>query len=1760
MSFPSDEELLNYGVTPHELADPSYVRAVPLAPSVDMFDAEFFGMSPRDAEICDPQLRIFLEVAHATIEDAGYDVTRIGEGMGVFGATGPARYADMYVLRNERYAREPLNLWTLNNVDYLSTLVSYKLNLRGPSFTMATACSSSLVAVHLACQALRVGECDVALAGGSTVNLPYGHGHFWAPGGVKSPDGHCRPFDVSGGGTTFGNGAAAVLLKRLPDAVADGDHVYAVIKGSAINNDGADKLSFSAPSVTGQSIAIMEAMSLAGLRPSDLSYVEAHGTGTALGDPVEVAALTAAYRRLEPELPSPGSIMIGSVKSNVGHLVWAAGVASLIKVALAMGHEKLPPNINFTGPNPSIDFPNTPFAVAETLQDWRYRPDAPRRAGISSLGIGGTNAHLVVEEGIRRASASAETRPRIVLWSAKNTEAVTAVRGELAEYFADHGEEDFTDAVATLQRGRTAYPIREALVCTSAVQAGEQMAEGGVMGPRTGRSAASTATRVAAFLFPGQGSQHPRMAAGLYGRQRRFTQTMDLCLEAFEREGIELYDQWLADGESAELEQTSLAQPLLFAVEYALAATWLSWGVQPVALLGHSVGELVAATVAGVFTWEEGVRLVAARAQAMQAMEPGAMLALRLPEREARELLSGAVSVAVVNSATQTVVAGPRGEVSDLAERLRAGGVSTSLLRTSHAFHTPAMAEAVPRFLAAFDGIKPREPELAVYSAATGRLLTAEEAADPGFWAQQIVEPVRFGPALEALATAHEGFLLEVGPGRTVTSLAHGLPHVGIRAVASLPDGEHGDEHGDERQLLSAVARLWVEGVTVDWEAFSDAEPVQRIPLPTYQFQRQRHWVEPSTGPAAPRRADGSLKSGAEEGPMWRPAGNVEQADVPAERATELQQATPFSVLTWTEQLRSAAGPGAVPESRPLAVALLPREPNAALPLVAALQQAGHRVVRVRQGEEFRVLGDEIWARHDPADMGLLVEELERTGRWPGLLVLGWGAENWPAPNADTVAEQLNRAFHAPLALLQRFGRSSGGLPDVMALMTRSVDVTGGEPVDPVKAATHGLVATLALESPEVDCRIVDIGPGTEDDLIEEILLPHCPPLVALRGSRRWERRERPVTFPERPGPLRRQGVYLITGGLGGLGLAVAKGLAQTGKRPRLILLGRTGAADAAVIDELQRLGAQVKVVGCDVADRRALNRELDIATARFGQINGVFHLAGVPGDGMLQFRDAEQAAAVLHPKVRGSLVLEEVLTDRPPVDFLVSFSSRAALAGMVGSGDYAAGNAFLDAWSGQARPDGVRRLAIDWPAWTDVGMAAPTAPAHQDDAEPGDLIFATEVSAEDCWALDEHRFGGTAVLPGAGLLDLVIRAFRKTVDDSADAPIVLEEVVFERPLSGEGVREVQVVFSPHGEGHAIRVLSRPRGVAGSWIRHVTGHIGRLETADPPERRDLAALRAGVPKVTPPSFTPKPNEFLTLGPRWQGLKRMWATDDTKLVHMRLPEACLGDLAEYPLHPALLDLATALVRDPDKDRSHLPFLYGRLVLYGDLPAELYSHIRRRPDAEGVIVGDIELLTPDGMVLAEITGFTMRLLKDRGFAERADGPDTSGTATAAEPTKGLDPDTGVRLLMTLLAARTPAEVVVRPYSDGRPTPINDLLAADAILPPTVPDQPLRPDAPRPRAPRPVPDQTMPDPAAERVADSVEGKLLKMWREAIGRADIGREDDFFEIGGDSLSAVQLMTQIREEFGVNLSIGILFDQPTLAELCGVVKDRLER
>jgi acyl transferase domain-containing protein len=848
ISFFSEEELLASGLDPSVLDRHRYIRAKAILDDVELFDASFFGFTPREAALTDPQHRFFLECAWEALEIAGYDSETFPGRIGVYAGVSMSTYlVSLYANRDKLGTWNDFRTLVGNDKDYLATWVSYKLNLTGPSLSVQTACSTSLVAVHLACQSLLNGECDMALAGGACISIPQKVGYFYQEEGILSRDGHCRAFDAKASGTVAGNGVGIVVLKRLADAIEDGDTIHAVIKGSAINNDGGLKVGFTAPSVKGQAGVIAEVLGITGINPEDITYVETHGTGTELGDPIEIAALEQAFRT---QTDKQGYCAIGSVKSNVGHLDAAAGVTGLIKTILSLRHKQLPPSLHYEQPNPKIDFASSPFFVNDKLREWESN-GVPRRAGVSSFGIGGTNAHVILEEAPEVEQESESRREwQVLVLSAKTESGLEEASRRLAERL-QREDVKLCDVAWTLQVGRRGFGWRRAVVCRSLDEA-----LAALVNPDAGRlmtNLQAKAKRPVVFMFTGQGAQYANMGLELYLNEPVYRQQVDLCCELLlPHLGLDLRtllypavrDSDAIDAANERLKQTELTQPALFVVEYALAKLWMEWGIRPEAMIGHSIGEFVAACLSEVMSLEDALEVVALRGRLMQRMAKGAMLAVAMSAEELQPLLAEGLSLAVINAPARCVVAGSKESIDRLERQLVERALVSRRLHTSHAFHSEMMAPAVGEFVSQLRRIKLKRPRIPFISNVTGEWITEEEATDAEYWGRHLRETVQFARGLATLLGEPERVFVEVGPGRTLNSLVRlqtGYTRESV-VLSTLPAA--GEDGPASKFLMECLSRLWLAGVKIDWRAFHADERLRRIPLSTYPFERKRYWFD----------------------------------------------------------------------------------------------------------------------------------------------------------------------------------------------------------------------------------------------------------------------------------------------------------------------------------------------------------------------------------------------------------------------------------------------------------------------------------------------------------------------------------------------------------------------------------------------------------------------------------------------------------------------------------------------------------------------------------------------------------------------------------------------------------------------------------------------------------------------------------------------------------------------------------------------------
>ena len=1337
----SSDELRAAGVSAAEIADPSYVKARGLVDGAELFDAALFGFTPREAELLDPQHRLLLEVAWEALEAAGIDPGRFdaeGKRIGVFVGSGMNSYLIANILPNAAALASGggLQAMILNDRDFLASRVAYELNLKGPAVVVQSACSTSLLAVHLACQSLLAGECDVAIAGGSSIAVPLVGGYRYAQGDILSSDGHCRSFDARADGTVPSSGVGVAVLERVDSALAAGRPVRATIRGTATNNDGSSRVGFTAPSVDGQAQAIAEALGLAEVSARDIAFVEAHGSATPIGDPIEIAALSRAFRA---DSEDRSWCAVGSAKSNFGHANTAAGIAGLARAALAIERGTIPPTLHFERPNPQIDLAASPFYVPVQATPWPVG-NTPRRAGVSSFGLGGTNVHAVLEQAPEPLPSERSPRPLQPLFLSANTpQALDDLTERLAEYLAAHPESDvaqFSDIAWTLAVSRRALKFRRAVVAADAGDAVaalrdrsrriDGVAEAGGLGD---------GARPVAFLFPGLGDQYPGFCRGLYDAEPAFREEFDQVAAALSPHlGFDLREV-VFGGAAPEVAQagaldlramlrrggaepagdlapTERAQPAMFAVEVALARLLARWGVKATAVAGYSLGELTAAHVSGALPLASAARLVATRARWIAELPAGAMLAVPLPEAEIAPYLTATLALAATNGPHLSVLSGPPEAIAEAAARLSERGVACLPVSTTHAFHSPEMAPLADRLTELVRGLEKAEPEIPRLSNATGGWIGPEELADSSYWSRHLSGTVRFAESLGLLLSDPRRILVEVGPGGTLGALARQHPLAGAAAGAdlvALSTVRSASAGGsDFAPLLSAVARLWTLGAALDPAALWAGERRRIVGLPAYPFERRRFWIDAPKDGALGLRTSVSPSGVAERRDLadWFSLPDVRRTLAPgAPTAAELAAAGPWMVIA------GARGGGFE---------------DLAGPLAERLERAGAAVSVVRPADPLRL---ETWVER-------LAERAPRR-----IVVLGGFGLAEPA---------------GELAALCRLAHALGALPvDLLLVGSGILALTDDEPRHPGLAALAAAFRVVGRELPHGTTRVLDLSlpssagsppEATLDDLLAEALAPadRAADLIARRGRSRQVRAWVPVRLERHdpPAAFAPGTPILITDAAHGAGPALAEALAQRGARLAL-LLPPDFPAEGEWPAVAAGTGAEAPATRALLAASRATeiwrgpadepDRALALARARFGRLAGVCHTASGAGGGLAALLEPEALALALAPDFGGALAWAD-RTAGDPESFLAFFPSNLGATGSFGQLPLAAAAAFQASLAEQLSAAGRRVVAplwepYQWGGWLAGGVGQLTG------AGVGDLASLTTAPAESAEA-----------------------------------------------------------------------------------------------------------------------------------------------------------------------------------------------------------------------------------------------------------------------------------------------------------------------------------------------------------------------------------------------------------------------------------------
>lgn len=1318
----------------HPQIDQSYVGARGILNNIEYFDAAFFNYSPKEAHLSDPQHRLFLEAAWTALEKAGYAPGSKQLGIiGVYASMNDSTYIVNHCLTElgKDCFPDAFSLLRLMSSQFLATKIAYQLDCTGPALSIQTACSSSLVSVVLACQQLSAYQCDVALAGGVSITTPQDKPYLYQPENIFSPDGHCRPFDANAKGTVFSNGLGVVVLKRLSDALRDNDTIISIIKGASMNNDGADKMSYAAPSIKAQAACISSAQAVAGISAESIQYVEAHGTGTLVGDPIEIEALAMAFREASHHQQF---CAIGSLKANIGHTHVAAGVAGLIKTALALQNNEIPPAVNFTEPNPNIDFAHSPFYVNTRLQHWP-RAQYPRRAAVSAFGVGGTNAHVILEEAPELSNYPTSRQYHALLLSAKTPEALKEYQDKLIGYLEEAvSQQDqyglLADIAFTFQQGRLGYQYRSGIVSENISDAIAKLKEAK---DKIDQVNNDPNHQQIVFLFPGQGTQYVNLSLELYQNEPIYRKHLDNCFNiASAYTGVDLEKIIFTDAKnspSAEsrLYETEFAHPILFSIEYALAQLLISFGVKPDMMLGHSLGEYVAACLSGVFTLKDAIKVVCARGNAIAKCVQGEMLAIPLSQEKLLPFCNADISIAAINAPQLCVVSGTKSAMRNFREKLAPTLLPEQVLsireiKSNYPFHSALLNPAAQSLKATLKSIRRMAPTVPYLSNLTGNWITEEEIQRDDYWVEHMLKTVQFSACAKKLLENPHAIFVEIGPSNTLLSLLQQQAQYPLNTLGLLPNAASKNKEKSDRKIIEALKQLWVYGCHIEWSKYYSQEKRRRIPLPTYPFQRQRYWF------------DEVISNERMETYLPLPKSDIS-----------------FYVPTWVRDPETIKSPTFLSlQNKQCRWIIFDNCAQLSQKTVDYLDSSGEDIIVIRRGKSFECDGRNRFTINPILEEHYctVIEKTISKGINNYIILHFWSMDQDQVHVRKNLLDSaiLYQGFYSGIFIAKALSRLDSQ-PNISCLMvtTQVHSVLGDEFVDPLKSSVLSICRVLPLEHPtmrvgNIDLDPVDIPENSQLYLknIIDIALKNmfsgnecATEMSAFRNKYRW------LPSYQSVGSLKKQslsqikiepkGVYLITGGLGGMGLTFANWL--SGKEPliTLVLVSRTPfpaekewqileknlVPENATIKKIKLLrtitarGSRIVIKAGDVADYSVMKKIISSAEKKYGRLRGIFHLAGIPGEGLAELKEVDSIRSVLSPKIQGIWVLARLLRLKE-LDFVICASSLTAIAGGVGQIDYCAANIFLDSFmSSKVFKNCRKQLTINWNAWDSIGMAA---------------------------------------------------------------------------------------------------------------------------------------------------------------------------------------------------------------------------------------------------------------------------------------------------------------------------------------------------------------------------------------------------------------------------------------------------------------------
>lgn len=1777
----SDEQLKAAGVSPKTFNNPNYVRRRGVVEDADTFDAEFFNFTPREAELLDPQHRLFLECSWHALEDAGIDPYETDKKISIFGGTGSPYYL-VNTINNKKVKKfaSGTSIITSSDKDYVTTRVSYKLNLSGPSVNIQSACSTAMVGVVMGIDSLLNYQSDVVLAGGATVEVPVHSGYMYQSGGLESPDGKCRTFDKDASGTVFSRGAGVVALKRLDDAIKDKDHIYAVLLGGSVNNDGNRKAGYTAPSVQGQVEVITESIEMAGIDPATITMVEAHGTATPVGDPIEVMSLTKSFRQYTGDKQF---CAIGSVKTNIGHTDVASAVASLIKTCMSLKHGIIPASLNYNEPNPDINFEESPFYVITKTQKWEKNNGTPRRALINSFGVGGTNACVILEEPPATKEAESSKDYDLLFVSAHKKQAYEEYCENLVSFLKENPEINLNALAHTSRIGRKAMKYKGAIAFRDYDDLLEKL---GKSSPVVTATAGDNET---VWMFPGQGNQFVNMGRSLYEQNEIFRETIDYCSSVLlPLLGLDIRKVIYPDEKSYEkavklIEQTYITQPAIFMVSYAMARVFQNYGLSPDKLVGHSVGEYVAAAVSGIMTLEDALKAIAFRGKLVFDLPEGSMLAVLMSEEEIKEILPESLDIAVINSPELVVVSGESPDIEAFAAVLKDKKVFNKILSTSHAFHSRMMAPSLDKYRDFFKSVNLQAPQIPVISTVTGKVLSDEKAQDHEYWVQHVIHPVRFSDSVTYLLSEKSKVFLECGPGQSLESaVKRRLKTSDKHAVI----GTLNENIDAVTALDTALGKLWIENIEFDDEARFGSSGYAKVSYPLLPFQRRSFLVD----------FDDNNESAGDD--------NVKREQI----------SDWFYVPSW----KKTAPVEMVPSNKKAADGLTEKwvilgDNPFSKSIAEQLGNIGKECYTVSEGDHFTQNGNAFSLRiNEKEDFVQLFSVLPHEESSLHIIHI-WNYSNdeeeISLQNAEAV---LDRSFYSLIYLEQ--GLIVNNLVEnvhITCLINDGFDITGSAKIRPEKSLSTGPMRVLFKEHEGMSTRLVNLSSPVEsaiqDRLIQRIIketqIETDETIVSYSGLTRWTESFETVSLPETDNPaglLKDRGVYLITGGTGGIGRTLSLMIAEKVKCT-LIWTGRNplpaeeewdsiladSNADSNTVEKIKTirqvgsLGSKIKFYRVNVSDLERMREVFEDVESTCGSIDGIIHSAGIAGGGVVALKEQEEANKVLRSKVQGTLVLKELIKDKNP-DFVYLFSSITAILGEAGRVDYISANAFMDAVSNSEFLGMDKNVcSVNWGQWGITGMAADwqkenalrkkgkgspkekpveASPANHPvnisliESKDNKEIFAVDVNADEHWIINEHLLSGVPTMVGTSYLEMLIKwkEFK-----NLQGGLTVKNAAFSSPLMfiGKSKQELHLVCEKKGEGQ-YHFVFRSTGSLSGEKEHFSGDI-ILQDGDKPGTVDLSKMaeKFGSPAEEHRHFLSlrdgNNKMMLQYSDRWDCKGSIYSGNNEWLLHLDLPEKFAADLETFQVHPSMLDVVTSahFMHRGGVFKGFLPYSYGEVDVYRPFEQHITCHTKtsESQDEDGeLIYFDFDLFSDSGEPIMSIKNYAFVSTGDIDTGEKEEVISKASKTEAVEyEDDDILPDEGKEAFEMLIQNEGLPQVIIYTkdlkldFKESKVSFIRAKLLKKKMSVETMEDVDDRPEI---------------DTPYEAPDNEIEKSIAAIWTSILGINKIGANDSFNELGGNSLLAIQVIAGIGDEFGVEIKAGEFVNNATVHSLSELV------